>query len=126
MQRFLISFASVTLILSAQAFAAADVGAGKQLYMDNCAVCHGDQGQGQAKPPKHGAQAVKLAGDAAYWEFADFKRAVMEGVDDEGAQLKAPMPVFETDGLTKPKGAKPTDEQLESIQAFLKTLGPEE
>lgn len=126
MSRFLISLASMTLLLSAPAFAAVDVGVGQQLYKDNCAVCHGDKGEGQAKAPAHGAQAVKLTGDAAYWEFAAFKRAVMQGLDDKGVQLKAPMPLFATEGFTKPKGAIPTDEQLESIQAYLKTLGPAE
>jgi mono/diheme cytochrome c family protein len=117
MQRLLISVATISLIASAQAAVAQDIGAGKQLYVDNCASCHGTEAQGQ------GAAGKKLAGDAAYWDFPIFKRTVIEGIDDKGRQMKI-MPVFEKTGLFKPKGKVPTDAELQDIQAYLKTFGP--
>ena len=123
MHKFLISVAAVSLIASVEAsFAADDVGAGKQLYTDNCALCHGDKAQGM-KLKGQPVEGKKLAGDAAYWEFPVFKKAVLEAVDDQGKKLKV-MPVFGKTGLIKPKGQKPTDADLQNIQAYLKTLGP--
>ncbi len=118
MRKLLISTATILLLASAQASVAQDLGAGKQLYGDNCASCHGSEAQGAEV-------GGKLAGDAAYWDFSIFKRAVMEGIDDEGQQLKI-MPVFEKTGFFKPKGQIPTDADLQDIQAYLKTLGPAE
>ena len=122
MHKLLISVATVSLIASAEASFAEDVEAGKQLYTNNCALCHGDKAQGmelkgQAAPGK------KLAGDAAYWDFPIFKRSVIEGLDDQGKQLKV-MPVFGKTGFMNPKGQIPTDADLQNIQAYLKSLGP--
>ena len=49
----------------------------------------------------------------------------MTGIDDEGKKMKT-MPVFGKVGLTKPKGAMPTDPDLHNLQAYLKTFGPPE
>jgi mono/diheme cytochrome c family protein len=117
MNRILGTFAAIALCASAQVAAAEDVAAGKQLYVDNCLSCHGKKGQGGA--------GMKLEGDAAYWDFDIFKRTVMTGIDDEGKKMKN-MPVFGDVGLTKPKGVKPTDADLQNIQAYLKTFGPPE
>jgi mono/diheme cytochrome c family protein len=95
---------------------AQDLAAGKKLYIDNCQRCHSAKGQGGV--------GVKLTGDAAYWEFDAFKKAVLMGVDDAGKQLKKPMPLFETVGLTVPKGEIPTDAELHDIQAYIVTFGP--
>ena len=94
-----------------------DVAAGGKLYVGNCLGCHGDKGQGGA--------GKKLAGDAAYWDFPVFKRTVIEGVDDEGKELKG-MPVFGKTGLLNPQGTVPTDDDLHNVQAYLKTFGPPE
>ena len=96
---------------------AADLAAGTKLYVDNCQRCHGNTGQGGA--------GKKLAGDAAYWDFPIFKRTVIEGIDDEGKNLKD-MPVFGKVGLFTPQGKVPTDDDLQSIQIYLKTFGPAE
>lgn len=96
---------------------ASDAAVGKVLYVDNCQRCHGAKGQGGI--------GKKLAGDAAYWDFAIFKRTVMTGIDDENKQMKT-MPVFGKTGLTKPKGKIPDDTDLANIQAYLKTFGPAE
>jgi mono/diheme cytochrome c family protein len=125
MHRFLISVATISLIASAgAAFAAEDVDAGKQLYTDNCALCHGDKAQGM-KLKGQPVDGKKLAGDAAYWEFPVFKKAVVEGVDDQGRTMKV-MPVFGKTGFIKPKAQMPTDADLQNVQAYLKTLGPAE
>ena len=122
MHRLLISVAAISLIGST-AFAE-DAGAGKQLYADNCLLCHGDKAQGMELKGQP-ANGKKLAGDAAYWDFAVFKRTVIDGVDDQGRQMKV-MPVFGKTGLIKPKGQMLADSDLENIQAYLKTLGPAE
>ena len=122
MHKFLISVAAVSLIASVEAsFAADDVGAGKQLYTDNCALCHGDKAQGM-KLKGQPVEGKKLAGDAAYWEFPMFKRSVIEGLDNQGKQLKV-MPVFGKTGFMNPKGQIPTDTDLRNTQAYLKSLG---
>jgi len=117
MHKLLISLAAISLMASAQASVAQDVGVGNKLYADNCMSCHGSKGEG--------AVGKKLAGDAAYWDFPIFKRTVMEGLDDEGKQLKI-MPVLGKTGFYKPQGEIPTDAELQDIQAYLKTFGPAE
>jgi mono/diheme cytochrome c family protein len=117
MKRLQIPVVAFALAIAAQGALAADVGAGKTLYLDNCLRCHGAKGQGGV--------GKKLEGDAAYWDFDIFKRTVMTGIDDEGKKMKT-MPVFGQVGLTKPKGAIPSDTDLQNIQAYLKTFGPPE
>jgi mono/diheme cytochrome c family protein len=117
MNKPLMLIAAITLMASAEASVAQDVENGKKLYVDNCQSCHGGKGEG--------AVGLKLAGDAAYWDFAIFKRTVMEGLDDEGKQMKI-MPVMGKTGFLKPAGAIPTDAELQDIQAYTKTFAPAE
>ena len=117
MNRTFWAFVAIALCASAQVATAEGVAAGKQLYVDNCLRCHGKKGQGGV--------GKKLEGDAAYWDFDIFKRTVMTGIDDENKKMKT-MPVFGEVGLTKPRGVKPTDADLQNIQAYLKTFGPPE
>ena len=117
MHKILILVAAISPLAFTQTALAQDAGAGKQLYVDNCMACHGAKGEGAA--------GKKLAGDAAYWDFAIFKRTVMEGLDDEGKQMKM-MPVFGKTGYMNPAGAIPTDADLQNIQAYTKTFGPAE
>jgi cytochrome c len=117
MKAVLTSLAVAALLACTQAAVAQDVAAGKKLFTDNCAPCHGAMGQG--------GMGKKLAGDAAYWDFPIFQRTVMTGVDDEGKQMQN-MPVFGTTGFMDPKGVTPTDTDLKNIQAYLKTFGPPE
>ena len=117
MHKLLVLVATISLMVCARASVAQDIGVGKKLYVDNCMGCHGNTAQG--------AVGMKLEGDAAYWDFPIFKRTVMEGVDDEGKQLKI-MPVLGKVGFDTPKGKIPTDAELQDIQAYLKTFGPPE
>ena len=110
------AFAAVVICAVAQTAAAQDVATGQKLFADNCVRCHGNKGQGGI--------GLKLAGDAAYWDFNNFKRAVLAGVDDQGKSLKSIMPRFGNVGLTKPKGDVPNETQLKSIQAYLVTFAP--
>src|SRR5215471_10780838 len=110
-----ILFAAVILAASSALAFAEDIAAGKKLYVDNCQRCHGVKGQGGV--------GLRLAGDAAYWEFDTFKNAVLAGIDDEGKHLKKTMPLFGKIGLTSPKGEIPTDTELQDVLAYLKTFG---
>lgn len=110
------SMALIALAAFAHAAVAQDVAIGKKLFVDNCQRCHGAKGQGGV--------GKKLAGDAAYWDFDIFKRTVMTGIDDEGKKMKI-MPLGKI-GFTNPKGAMPSDSDLQNIQAYLKTFGPPE
>ncbi|AAQ60531.1 MULTISPECIES: c-type cytochrome [Chromobacterium] len=106
----------VSMILACSCFysliaAASD---GKALYQQNCAVCHGAHAQGKTGP--------RLAGDASKWRKQLFERAVLEGVDDEGKALKAPMPHWGNSSLKEDHGKPPTKEEVDAIQAYLKTL----
>ncbi len=106
----------VAISLSFSVAQAADVEAGKTIYLHNCISCHGNKGQGGI--------GAKLKGDAAYWTADLFARAVLQGLDDEGKKLKKPMPLFGTVGLTDPKGQVPTADQLANVQAYIQTFGP--
>jgi mono/diheme cytochrome c family protein len=108
--------ASMILVATSLHVRAEDISAGKKLYVDNCQRCHGAKGQGGV--------GLKLAGDSAYWEFDNFKNAVLVGIDDEGEHLKKPMPLFGKIGLTSPAGEIPTDAKLQDVLAYLKTFGP--
>jgi mono/diheme cytochrome c family protein len=117
MKKITILIGIISVVAFTHASMAQDAEAGKKLYVDNCQICHGKEGEGD--------KGKKLAGDAAYWDFSIFKRTVMEGIDDEGKQMKL-MPVYGKTGLIEPKGSIPTDTDLQNIQAYLKTFGPPE
>lgn len=127
MKRLLISVAALSLALSAQSAFAVDLQAGSDLYSDNCAICHGNKGQGypQSVVPDGAVRIKKLAGDSAYWDFSVFKQAVLDGKDDHGRPMEV-MPVFAKTGLFQPPGQKLTDEDLKNIQAYMQTFGPKE
>ncbi len=127
MHRLLISVAALSLLASAQSSFGEDLDAGAVLYLDNCAICHGDAGEGYPKEvvPKGAVRIKKLAGDAAYWDFAVFKQAVQDGMDDHNRPMRV-MPAFAKTGLYAPVGQMLTDEDLHNIQAYMQTFGPKE
>ena len=116
-RRLIAATAMVGVLCIATPGLAVDMAAGTKLYVNNCQRCHGDKGQGGV--------GKKLVGDAAYWDFPIFKRTVIEGIDDENKKMKI-MPVFGKVGLFTPHGKVPTDDDLQDIQAYLKTFGPAE
>jgi mono/diheme cytochrome c family protein len=79
------ALAGMALMLLMVAPAQAAAINGKALFAHNCAACHGDNGQGGTGDVK----GPKLVGDATSWSLKLFRRAVLEGKDDEG---KAPTP----------------------------------
>ena len=124
----ILAFAAFSLCVAGSLPALAqDAAAGKDIYSDNCAICHGNKGEGIAKSavPDGAVQVKKLAGDAAYWDFAVFKKTVMEGLDDENHPMRV-MPVFGKTGLYEPAGQQLTDQNLKDIQAYMQTFGPKE
>ena len=127
MYKLLISVAAVSFLASVPSSFAEDLAAGKDLYSDNCAVCHGNKGEGYpaAVVPDGAVRIKKLAGDSAYWDFAVFKHAVLDGKDDHDRPMKV-MPVFAKVGLYEPPGQMLTDDDLHNIQGYIQTLGPKE
>jgi mono/diheme cytochrome c family protein len=115
--KVVLAVAILGVVCAARPAFAVDIAAGTKLYVNNCQRCHGDKGQGGV--------GKKLAGDAGYWDFPVFKRTVIEGIDDENKKLKI-MPVFGKVGLFNPQGHVPTDDELQDVQAYLKTFGPAE
>ena len=127
MYKLLISVAALSFLASAQFSFAEDIKAGGDLYNDNCAICHGNKGEGYAAAvvPNGAVRIKKLAGDSAYWDFAVFKKAVLEGKDDHDRPMRV-MPVFGKVGLYEPPGQMLTDDDLHNIQAYMQSLGPKE
>ena len=127
MNRLLISAAAVGFLAFSAPTFAADLQAGADLFNDNCAICHGAKGEGYPKEvvPDGAVRIKKLAGDSAYWEFAVFKEAVVDGKDDHGRPMRV-MPVFGKTGLYEPPGQMLTDDDLHNIQDYMQTFGPKE
>lgn len=127
MKRNLLAAALALCAMGSLPALADDATAAKDMYNDNCAVCHGNKGEGYDKKvvPDGAVQIKKLAGDAAYWDFAVFKKAVMDGKDDHDHPMRV-MPVFAKTGLIEPPGQPLTDQNLKDIQAYMQTFGPKE
>ncbi len=117
MKQILILTAAVGVTGYVSPALAQDAAAGKVLYEQNCLVCHGNKGQGGI--------GKKLAGDAGYWSFAIFKRAIYDGIDDHGKKMKPIMPVFGKIGLPSTQ-KPPTDDELKNIQAYVQSFGPKQ
>jgi mono/diheme cytochrome c family protein len=86
-----------------------------------CASCHGANLAGDTNPqPSSMAYPGNLTPDMATgmgeWTTDQIVAAILNGVDDEGENLCAPMPKFGTQGMS-------TDE-AKAIAAYLKSLAP--
>lgn len=111
--RVSIKIASI-LVVGSLAFAATlspSAAAGKKTYNQFCASCHGVKAEGGVGP--------LLKGEVAGWKYADFKKAVLLGVDDKGKKLTPMMPRW---GKTGFGGKKANDALVKGIQAYLKTF----
>ena len=127
MRRLLLPIMAIALAGSVHSSFAVDLSAGKDLYSDNCAICHGTNGEGYPASvvPDGAVRIKKLAGDSAYWDFAIFKKAVLTGKDDHDRPMRV-MPVFGKTGLFTPEGQMLTDDDLANVQGYLQTLAPKQ
>jgi mono/diheme cytochrome c family protein len=112
----LIALAGMALMVSLGAQAATLDG--KALFAQNCAACHGDTGKGGTGDVK----GPKLVGDATNWSHKLFRRAVLEGKDDEGKALDPAMPHWKDASFQADKGKAPTPAEVAAIYRYLRTL----
>lgn len=97
---------------------APNVQQGKQLFDQNCAVCHGANAQGQGDFPNLTYTDAGIGG----WGIWQFNRAVRVGVDDVGATLEQTMPRWQAAGFKTDGGKPPTPQEISDIFGYLKTL----
>lgn len=102
-------FAMMTLLFCSSTIASSPDG--EALYQENCSACHGPQGIGGSAP--------KLAGDASEWKSKVFEQAVLNGIDDHGKPLKAPMPHWKGASLKSDNSATPNKLEIDAIQQYL-------
>ncbi|HKI59206.1 MAG TPA: c-type cytochrome [Trueperaceae bacterium] len=95
-----------------------DVKNGKQLYDQNCAMCHGAQAEGVGDFPNLTYTDAGVGG----WTVSQFNRAVRVGVDDEGATLAQTMPRWQANGFKTDFGHPPSAQEVSDIFGYLKTL----
>ncbi|MDA8051651.1 MAG: cytochrome c [Rhodospirillales bacterium] len=91
------------------------VGAGKSLYLSHCAICHKDSGAGGVHLGSTVSADLRSPGLEITYHHSDalILRAILEGKDEEGQPLDAPMPHW--------KGQL-TTQQAEEIITYIKTL----
>jgi|GEM_PF-3975688 len=97
---------------------APDVKNGKQLYDQNCAMCHGATAQGQGDFPNLTYTDAGIGG----WSVSQFNRAVRVGVDDVGATLEQTMPRWQANGFKTDFGHPPSAQEVSDIFGYLQTL----
>ncbi|MDV6374516.1 c-type cytochrome [Deinococcus sp. ZS9-10] len=83
---------------------------GQSLYVSNCVGCHGAEAVGGIGPTLL---------DTAAWSAADFNGAVLHGQAPGGRTLAPVMPRFAESGFG---GETATDEQVEAIHSYVKSL----
>lgn len=91
---------------------APDPAAGKALFADNCATCHGDAGEGVAGafPPLHGSDVVKLGGAQAVTEIV--MRGIGGPLNVNGESYDGEMPAF---------GSVLSDKEISEIASYVAT-----
>lgn len=88
---------------------------GAQLFNQNCQGCHGANARGVVGP------SLVEKGGPADWQYADFRRALLQGITPDGDSLNATMPRFGVTPL-QPKQQPASDQDVADLQAHLKTL----
>lgn len=108
---------SVSVHIPINPFPTGDVARGRTLYADNCASCHGSQGEGDTAPglndePDH------VAGDPD-WTPQLLGIVARDNMDDQGVSLDPSMPkwLVRNDASGKPL----TTQDFSDMYAFLKT-----
>ena len=92
---------------------------GKKVFKDNCAVCHGDKGQGLVKEWKKADAngkfpAPPLNGTAHAWHHS--KELLLRTVDNGGIPLGGTMPAFKD---------KLSDKEKQAVIAYISSLWPD-
>ena len=119
-------FAAIFLLLDddtnapeARWYTPTQVRAGKGLFLQNCAVCHGEQGGGAAnwrqRQPDGTFPPPPLDGSAHTWHhpLAVLKQVIRHG----GEPLGGTMPAF---------GNTLSEEEIESVLAYIQSRWPQE
>jgi len=93
---------------------------GKKVFKNNCAVCHGSEGQGLTKNwqkalPDGKFPAPPLNGSAHSWHHS--KGLLLQTLNNGGIPLGGSMPAFKD---------KLTDKEKEAVLAHVMSLWPEE
>jgi cytochrome c553 len=88
---------------------------GKYVASTTCVVCHGEDLLGGKHPNPEGPPGPELS-HAGMWPLEDFVRAIRTGVVPSRRQVSEWMPWKDLAALT--------DEDLQAVHEYLKTLGP--
>ena len=112
-----------TLACGADSGAATATQAGEELFVANCAVCHGQGGEGQrdwrVRKPDGTLPAPPLNGDGHTWHHADglLYRIVSQGgnlfEDADSSAFKSAMPAF---------GDRLSHEEIIAVLTYVKSL----
>ena len=102
-------------VSASAAFAAADVAAGKTLFLQKCSVCHKQDATGGITfgDTKSANLTEESLEQLYHKDAAKMKASILDGVDEEGGPLDKVMPRW--------KG-KITDAQADDVVAYLLTL----
>ncbi|MFO7809381.1 c-type cytochrome [Guyparkeria sp.] len=107
-----IAFASGLAVASGQSMAA-DVDAGKKLYEQSCASCHGQKAQGQGMFPKLAGHSAKDTVQTLGW-YKDGNQEALKEYDDSlgGSNFS----------IMAPNAAGLSEGDMENLGAYIETL----
>lgn len=93
-----------------------DAAAGQKLFLKNCAVCHKKDASGGIKLGDTTSADLQSPGleDQYHKDDALIRRAILQGLDEEGGQLDSVMPRWGKKGLK--------ESQVNDIIAYLHTV----